>query len=153
MTHGSRLGVRGLRAVSDCAVDCASHYPNWRDEFPAAASRFQPGGFGENLVLAHMNERNVCIGDIVSVGTDGLILQVSLPRQPCFKLNHRFQLKNFAPNTYKLSRTGWYYRVLQEGTIQVSFLSLFTLRNHREVNYGSTGLSSIFSRQSKIQLP
>ena len=66
-----------------------------------------------------MNERNVCIGDIVSVGTDGVLLQVSLPRQPCFKLNHRFQLKNFAPNTYKLSRTGWYYRVLQEGTIQV----------------------------------
>jgi len=64
-----------------------------------------------------MNERNVCIGDIVSIG-DEVLLQVSLPRQPCFKLNHRFQLKNFAPNTYKTSRTGWYYRVLREGTIQ-----------------------------------
>ncbi|RYO92268.1 hypothetical protein DL766_001759 [Monosporascus sp. MC13-8B] len=97
---------------------CSSHYPSWRAEFPAAASRFGPGGFGENLVTARMNERNVCIGDIVSVGDDGVLLQVSLPRQPCFKLNHRFQLKNFAPNTYKLSRTGWYYRVLHEGTIQ-----------------------------------
>ncbi|RYP74180.1 hypothetical protein DL770_007646 [Monosporascus sp. CRB-9-2] len=97
---------------------CSSHYPSWRAEFPAAASRFRPGGFGENLVTARMNERNVCIGDIVSVGDDGVLLQVSLPRQPCFKLNHRFQLKNFAPNTYKLSRTGWYYRVLHEGTIQ-----------------------------------
>lgn len=65
-----------------------------------------------------MNERNVCIGDIFSVGDDGVLLQVSLPRQPCFKLNHRFQLKNFAPNTYKTSRTGWYYRVLREGTVQ-----------------------------------
>jgi MOSC domain-containing protein YiiM len=64
-----------------------------------------------------MNERNVCIGDIMSVG-DEVLLQVSLPRQPCFKLNHRFQLKNFAPNTYKASRTGWYYRVLREGTLQ-----------------------------------
>ncbi|RYP53757.1 hypothetical protein DL768_001357 [Monosporascus sp. mg162] len=97
---------------------CSSHYPSWRAEFPAAASRFRPGGFGENLVMARMNERNVCIGDIVSVGDDGVLLQVSLPRQPCFKLNHRFQLKNFAPITYKLSRTGWYYRVLHEGTIQ-----------------------------------
>lgn len=60
----------------------------------------------------------MCIGDIVSVGDDGVLLQVSLPRQPCFKLNHRFQLKNFAPNTFKLSRTGWYYRVLREGTVQ-----------------------------------
>jgi ferredoxin-NADP reductase len=65
-----------------------------------------------------MNEWNVCIGDVVSVG-DQVLLQVSLPRQPCFKLNHRFKLKNFAPNTYKTSRTGWYYRVLREGTVQV----------------------------------
>lgn len=73
-----------------------------------------------------MNERNVCIGDIMSVGgagttgdgtvaDAGLLLQVSLPRQPCFKLNHRFELKGFAPNTWRLSRTGWYYRVLREG--------------------------------------
>lgn len=72
-----------------------------------------------------MNERNVCIGDVMSVGGastnekggGGLLLQVSLPRQPCFKLNHRFELKGFAPNTWRLSRTGWYYRVLREGTV------------------------------------
>ncbi|KAB5577686.1 pyruvate kinase-like protein [Coniochaeta sp. 2T2.1] len=97
---------------------CASHYPNWRKEFPEAASRFKPGGFGENFVVMHMNERNVCIGDTHAVGDDGLVLQVSLPRQPCFKLNHRFHLKNFAPNTWKLSRTGWYYRVLHEGKVK-----------------------------------
>lgn len=72
-----------------------------------------------------MNERNVCIGDVMSVGwagandkdSGGLLLQVSLPRQPCFKLNHRFELKGFAPNTWRLSRTGWYYRVLREGHV------------------------------------
>ncbi|KAI1778683.1 PK beta-barrel-protein domain-containing protein-like protein [Hypoxylon cercidicola] len=97
---------------------CCSHYLTWRKEFPEASSHFDRGGFGENFVTERMNERNVCIGDIVSVGDDGVLLQVSLPRQPCFKLNHRFQLKNFAPNTYKTSRTGWYYRVLHEGTVQ-----------------------------------
>ncbi|KAI1418427.1 PK beta-barrel-protein domain-containing protein-like protein [Hypoxylon sp. FL1857] len=97
---------------------CCTHYPTWQKEFPEAASRFNRGGFGENFVTERMNERNVCIGDIVSVGDDGVLLQVSLPRQPCFKLNHRFQLKNFAPNTFKTSRTGWYYRVLREGTVQ-----------------------------------
>jgi ferredoxin-NADP reductase len=64
-----------------------------------------------------MNERNICIGDIVAVGND-LVMQISLPRQPCFKLNQRFQLNNFAPNTWKLSRTGWYYRVLKEGYVK-----------------------------------
>ncbi|CAF9917903.1 MAG: hypothetical protein GOMPHAMPRED_001409 [Gomphillus americanus] len=96
---------------------CVSHYPSWQASFPDRASRFVAGGFGENFVLSEMNERNVCIGDIVSVGSQA-ILQVSLPRQPCFKLNHRFSLKNFAPKTYQSSRTGWYYRVLQEGTIK-----------------------------------
>jgi ferredoxin-NADP reductase len=65
-----------------------------------------------------MNERNVCVGDVFAIGEGGAVLQVSLPRQPCYKLNHRFQLKNFAPNTYKLSRTGWYYRCLAEGYVQ-----------------------------------
>ncbi|KAF9882069.1 MOSC domain-containing protein [Colletotrichum karsti] len=96
---------------------CSSHYPGWQSEFPTAADRFKPGGFGENFVTKYMNERNVCIGDVIAVG-DEVVLQVSLPRQPCFKLNHRFQLKNFAPNTYKTSRTGWYYRVLKEGTVK-----------------------------------
>ncbi|KAJ2993148.1 hypothetical protein NUW58_g1932 [Xylaria curta] len=98
--------------------DCSAHYTQWKEEFPEAEALFRPGGFGENFVTEHMNERNLCIGDILSVGDDGVVLQISLPRQPCFKLNHRFQLKNFAPNTYKLSRTGWYYRVLHEGTVQ-----------------------------------
>lgn len=105
------------RPTQNQSPDCSSHYPGWQNEFPAAADRFQPGGFGENFVTKHMNERNVCIGDVIAVG-DEVLLQVSLPRQPCFKLNHRFQLKNFAPNTYKTSRTGWYYRVLKEGTVK-----------------------------------
>lgn len=110
--YSTEISLTGL-------TDCSTHYPSWRNEFPTAATRFTPGGFGENLVTAHMNERNVCIGDIVSLGdpTTGPLLQVSLPRQPCFKLNHRFELKNFAPNTWRLSRTGWYYRVLREGWV------------------------------------
>ena len=94
------------------------HYSSWAVEFPAARDAFQIGGFGENLVAdGNMNERNVCIGDKIKVGK--VLLQVSLPRQPCFKLNHRFGIKGFAPNTWKLSRTGWYYRVLKEGWMAV----------------------------------
>lgn len=131
--HVGKLGIDGdehdltFHGGPDKAVHgyCCSHYPTWQSEFTSAASRFIPGGFGENFVTRHMNERNVCIGDIMSVGGagtndkdgGGLLLQVSLPRQPCFKLNHRFELKGFAPNTWRLSRTGWYYRVLREGNV------------------------------------
>ncbi|CAK7271655.1 hypothetical protein SEPCBS119000_004717 [Sporothrix epigloea] len=109
---------------------CSAHYVDWRREFPSAGDRFRPGGFGENLVFAHLNERNIHIGDVFAIGprsslgssedrsATGLLLQVSLPRQPCFKLNHRFGLRDFAPNTWKFSRTGWYYRVLRPGSVQ-----------------------------------
>ncbi|KAJ4288537.1 hypothetical protein N0V90_011774 [Kalmusia sp. IMI 367209] len=99
---------------------CSSHYPTWQSDHPTASSRFVPGAFGENLVFQHFNERNICIGDTYAIGSgaEPLLLQVSQPRQPCFKLNHRFQLKNFAPETTRLSRTGWYFRVLREGWVQ-----------------------------------
>ena len=75
------------------------HYPDWRVEFPDNNGSFDLGGFGENLVSQYMNERNVCIGDTVRVGSE-VLLQVSLPMQPSFKLNHRFGLKGFAPQTW-----------------------------------------------------
>jgi hypothetical protein len=58
------------------------HYKDWKREHPDAEEAFEVGGFGENLVASgSMNERNVCIGDIVRVGgQDGVLLQVSLPR-------------------------------------------------------------------------
>lgn len=54
---------------------------------------------------------------MISVGQQ-VLLQVSLPRMPCFKLNYRFSLDNFASSVYEKSRTGWYYRVLREGTVK-----------------------------------
>ncbi|TLS24105.1 hypothetical protein PpBr36_08366 [Pyricularia pennisetigena] len=108
---------------------CMSHYQNWKAEFPDAADLFAPGSFGENLVVSRMNERNVCIGDVVSLGPE-VVLQVSLPRQPCFKLNHRFRLKNFAPNTWRLSRTGWYYRVLRPGSVRAGDALKLVERKH-----------------------
>lgn len=112
---------------------CPSHYSSWAADFPEQGSAFEPGGFGENLVCSGgMNERNVCIGDIYRVGNeeDGVILQVSLPRQPCFKLNHRFGIKNFAAQTWKKSRTGWYYRVLKEGWMQPGDSMVLLERKH-----------------------
>ncbi|KAL8392274.1 hypothetical protein RB595_002463 [Gaeumannomyces hyphopodioides] len=123
--HVGEMGIEGdehdytFHGGVDKAVHayCSAHYPSWRAEFPEAAALFAPGAFGENLVLGRMSERNVCIGDVVEVGPE-LRLQVSLPRQPCFKLNHRFRIKNFAPSTWRLSRTGWYYRVLRPGSVR-----------------------------------
>ncbi|PVH89218.1 MOSC domain-containing protein [Cadophora sp. DSE1049] len=106
------------------------HYPSWKTDFPSASSTFEVGGFGENIVSEFMNERNVCIGDVIRIGE--VLLQVSLPRQPCFKLNHRFGLKGFASQTWKKSRTGWYYRVFEEGWMGVGDKIELVERRHAE---------------------
>ncbi len=129
---------------------CAGHYPFWQDQFSDTdvKSKFVPGGFGENLVVdGGWSEKTVCIGDIVWVGwpgqevssddendgmegASGALLEVSLPRQPCFKLNQRFGVKNFAPRTHKEAKTGWYYRVLRPGAIETGMEVRVVERRH-----------------------
>lgn len=96
---------------------CSLHYDTWSEELPGSAHLFRIGGFGENLVARRANERNTCIGDIIRIGPE-VIAQVSLPRQPCYKLNHRFQEKNLSRFSQERFRTGWYYRIIKGGSIQ-----------------------------------
>jgi MOSC domain-containing protein YiiM len=74
-----------------------------------------PGAFGENVTTHGMTERDVCIGDVYRAGT--ALLQVSQGRQPCWKLNRRFERPDAALSMQRSGATGWYYRVLQEGAI------------------------------------
>lgn len=93
----------------------SGHYAAWRGEFPAIATGFQPGSFGENFVVAGLSEATVCVGDIVRVGS--ALLQVSESRQPCFKLNHRFGDLGISRRSQESGRTGWFYRVLEPGEV------------------------------------
>jgi len=94
----------------------SQHYKQLSDTFPNSSHLFVEGGFGENLVVAGMNEKNMCVGDKVKVGT--VLLEVTQPRQPCFKLNHRFEESTAARFSQNNCITGWLYRVLEEGVIQ-----------------------------------
>lgn len=96
---------------------CAAHYDTWNSEIPDRAHLFKIGGFGENLSTVNFTEDNLCIGDKLRIG-DEVIVQISEPRQPCYKLNHRFEFKKASIMTQKSGRTGWYLRVLKEGYIQ-----------------------------------
>lgn len=90
-----------------------AHYPHWRTEL--ALPGMGPGGFGENLTVEGLTERDVCIGDTVAIG--GAVLQLSQPRGPCWKLARRWRMPELAALTQRSGRTGWYYRVLVEGEI------------------------------------
>jgi MOSC domain-containing protein YiiM len=89
------------------------HYDDWREEFRAHPLLSTPGAFGENLSTTGWTEQSVHIGDVVRFGS--AILQISQGRQPCWKLNARFEREDVAYRTQMSGRTGWYYRVLEEG--------------------------------------
>src|SRR5699024_9980212 len=74
------------------------------------------GAMGENLVIEGIDETDVCIGDTYEIG-DALV-EVSQPRQPCWKPARRFGVIDFALRIQKSGSTGWYYRVLKEGYIE-----------------------------------
>lgn len=93
------------------------HYATWLAEHAElGAALVDAPAFGENISLSTMTEANVHVGDIYRVGD--VILQVSQGRQPCWKLNARFAKPDMARRVQTTGRTGWYYRVLQPGTIK-----------------------------------
>lgn len=93
------------------------HYESWAEERPDLEHLFQAGAFGENISTTGMDEKNVCIGDQYSIG-DEVIVQISEPRQPCYKLNQRFKWKKASVRVQETGRAGWYLRVIQTGFIQ-----------------------------------
>lgn len=82
------LTVHGGPDKAVC-VYSADHYAFWRSALGEyiEGAEFPFGAFGENLTLEGVTEDDVCIGDVWAVGDEaGAMVQVSQPRQPCWKL-------------------------------------------------------------------
>jgi len=92
----------------------ASHYPAWRSDLQMPELSY--GAFGENLTITGVDESTVRIGDIWHVGT--VRLQVSQPREPCWKLARKLRRKDLPQRVVETGRGGWYLRVLHVGTLQ-----------------------------------
>lgn len=104
----------------------ADHYAEWAREGIKAA----PPAFGENISTFGMREDNICIGDVFRFGSS--VLQVSQGRQPCWRLNARFDRPDMAFRVQKTGRTGWYYRVLEEGEAKAGDALILQERPHPE---------------------
>jgi MOSC domain-containing protein YiiM len=120
----SKLGVQGDQQAdlknhggADKALlgYATEHYAQWQTEYPEVfhATNMPWGSFGENLAIQGCNEQNVCLGDIWQIGE--VVLEVSQPRQPCWKLARRWDMVNLPAAVLNNNRSGWYFRVLQEG--------------------------------------
>lgn len=71
--------------------------------------------FGENILISHAYEENVCVGDVILI--NDTIIEITQPRQPCWKLSVNTQINNMTTSLYENGFTGWYGRVLEEGII------------------------------------
>lgn len=90
----------------------ADHFGAWRDEL---GLEFTAGAFGENFTTRGLVESDVCIGDVFKVG--GVVVQISQPRQPCWKLARRWRHPDLAVRVQDTGRTGWYFRVVETGVV------------------------------------
>ena len=89
------------------------HYDYWQSELPD--TEFPPGIFGENFTITGLKEEEVNIGDRFAIGT--VKLMVTQPRLPCYKLGIRFGRPDMVKRFLASRRTGFYFRVLQEGEV------------------------------------
>jgi MOSC domain-containing protein YiiM len=90
----------------------ADAYARWSEELGHAV---RPGEFGENLTVTGLTEDEVAIGDVLRAGE--ALIQVASPREPCFKLGIRMGDHRFPKRFRDAGRTGFYVRVLEEGSV------------------------------------
>jgi MOSC domain-containing protein YiiM len=90
----------------------SEHYEFWKHELPEMALPWSM--FGENFTTAGLDEQ-VNVGDRFRVGS--AIIMVTEPRLPCYKLGIRFGRSDIIRRFLASGRTGFYFAVLQEGTV------------------------------------
>ena len=92
------------------------HHTFWREQLGEHPLLRDPGAFGSNLAVRGLAEADLAIGDRLRLGT--ALLEVSRPRQPCWKIEHRFGAKGMVKAILRSGRCGWYFRVLEEGAAE-----------------------------------
>lgn len=111
---------------------CVDHYPTWNHDLRASGQlgdeEMTYGAFGENLSITGLAEHDVCIGDLWQAGD--VMLEVSQPRQPCWKLSRRWRIADLAPQVIRNGKTGWYVRIVREGSVAAGTPLQLITRKH-----------------------
>ena len=145
IVHSDVIADRKVHGGIDkaCYLFSAEHYPYWKELYPELDWNW--GMFGENLTIEGMNEKDIQIGDVYEVGT--ALVEVSQPREPCYKLGIRFGsqqiLKQFIDHAYP----GTYVRVLREGQVRTG--DDLKLVSRPEISISVKDLFGLFYARSK----
>lgn len=88
------------------------HYVFWES---VLGTKLAFGAFGENLTITGASEEDIWIGDVFELGE--AMVQVTQPRQPCFKLATKLNQPKLPLMIQHTGFTGFYFRVLKEGFV------------------------------------
>lgn len=97
-----------------CYLFSSNNYDYWRKKYPGLD--WDWGMFGENLTVEGLDEAKLRIGSIYKLGT--ALVQITQPREPCFKLGIRFGDQNILKEFIDHGFPGTYVKVLKVGHVQ-----------------------------------
>jgi MOSC domain-containing protein YiiM len=95
------------------------HHDFWAEKLGGHKLLSEPGCFGSNFAVRGLTEDMVHIGDRFRLGpkATGALIEISQPRQPCWKIDHRFGAKGMVARIIESGRCGWYFRVIEMGEV------------------------------------
>lgn len=79
-----------------------------------------PGAYGENLTLEGIEMNAIASGDRMAIGNAGLVLELTIPVEPCQTIAHWFVEKRIARINSRRHPVDarWYARVVSEGPVR-----------------------------------
>ena len=92
-----------------------NHYAFWKELYPNLDWNY--GMLGENLTISNLEETQIFVGNTYKLGE--ALLEVTKPREPCYKLGIRFGTQKILKQFWNSTKSGIYFKVLQTGKVNV----------------------------------
>ncbi|HCE54820.1 MAG: MOSC domain-containing protein [Lutibacter sp.] len=92
-----------------------NHYAFWKELYPNLDWNY--GMLGENITISNLEETEIYIGNTYKLGE--ALLEVTKPREPCYKLGIRFGTQEILKQFWNSTKSGIYFKVLQTGNVNV----------------------------------
>lgn len=123
----------------------SEHYPFWQEQLPGTDLPW--GMFGENFTTEGLLESDLHIGDRLQIGS--AIVVVRQPRVPCYKLAVKFQRNDILERFLDSGRSGFYFSVEQEGTVQAGDQFEFVSREPQAISIAEMNLVFAHDRYNR----
>ena len=128
----------------------SEHYAFWQAEAERVFKQpvtLAPGALGENLTTEGLFERELWVGDRLQAGD--LLLEVTEPRQPCFKFGARMGYAHALKQMLQSGYSGFYLKVVQPADVEAG-MTLQLIPGAREVSIASINERRLKGRQRDL---